>query len=84
MLSPSHPGPYLATHLAMRDRTVNLLRLVTPAPVVSQLVRVEGCSTSAQERANECAFPTTDRTAEYCTRAGSDAGGQFVAMPIPE
>src|SRR6185369_10621104 len=46
-LSPSHPGPYKATHLAMCDRTVNLWRLVTPAPVVSQFVRVERCSTSA-------------------------------------
>ena len=84
MLSPSHPGPYKATHLAMCDRTVNLLRLVTPVPVVSQFVRVERCSTSAQECANDCAFLTTDRTAEYRTRANSNAGGQFVAMPIPE
>lgn len=83
MLSPSHPGPYKATHLAMCDRTVNFSRLKS-APVVSQFVRVERCSTSTQQCADYCAFPATDCAANYGTRASSDSGGQLVAMLIPE
>ena len=45
MLSPSHPGPYKATHLAMCDRTVIETSLVASSPFpVSKFVGVKGCS----------------------------------------
>ena len=60
MLSPSHPGPYKATHLAMRDRT--LVQHLEASPVsISQFVSVDGRSRSTYDSANDCALLTTNR-----------------------
>jgi len=67
----------------MCDRTVNLSGLES-APVVSEFVRVERCSTSTQQRADYGAFSATYGAAKYRTCAESNTGGQFVAMLIPE
>ncbi len=85
MLSPSHPGPDKATHLAMRDRTVSTGLVATAAPVfISKLVGVERCSTATYQGANHCALLTTNRCAYCRARACSDTSGKLVAMPIPE
>ena len=86
MLSPSHPGPYKATHLAMRDRTVwTGLVATAAAPVfISNSVGVKRRSAATDYRAKDCALLTTNRCANYRARACSDTGGKFVAMPIPE
>ena len=74
MLSPSHPGPYKATHLAMRDRT--LVQHLEASPVsISQFVSVEGRSRSTYDGADDCALLTTNRCAYRGTRASSDSSG---------
>ena len=83
MLSPSHPGPYKATHLAMRDRTCYGNLIASPV-VVSNPVGVDCCSTSTDDGAKQCALLPTSHCAYCGARANSDAGGQLVAMTFPK
>ena len=85
MLSPSHPGPDKATHFSMRDRTVVRNRSVgSPVSVVSQLVGIKRCSTSACDSANDGALLATDQSAKHCSGAEACGGRQLIAMLIPE
>ena len=85
MLSPSHPGPYKATHLAMRDRTVNETNLVASAPLlVSNSVGVNRGSTSTDYCAKDCALLAANRCAYCRAGAGSDTSRELVAMAIPK
>ena len=74
MLSPSHPGPYKATHLAMRDRTVIKTGLVASPVVVSNSVGVERRSTTTCYGANDRALLTTNCCAYCGARTRSDSG----------
>jgi hypothetical protein len=81
VLSPSRPGPYKATHLAMRDRTVIQTGLIASSSispvvvVISNSVGIECRSTSAYDRADNRAFLTTDCSANCGAGARSNRRG---------
>ena len=89
MLSPSHPGPHKATHLAMCDRTLltTLVASALPLPivlVVSDSVGVKCCSSATDDRADDCAFLTTYHRTDCRTCSGANRRGQLVAVLIPK
>ena len=75
MLSPSHPGPYKATHLAMCDRTLVQPLSSVALFFISNSVGVNCGSRSTYDSANDCALLTTSRCAYRGACASSDSGG---------
>lgn len=89
MLSPSHPGPHKATHLAMRDRTLLTTLVASALPpitvvVVSNSVGVKCRPSATDDRADDCTFLTTHRSTYCRTCSGANRRGQLVAVLIPK
>ena len=82
MLSPSHPGPHKATHLAMCDRTFSETVLVTPVTIpvsvfafVADSVGVERCSTTTGYRSDNRTLLAANEAADYSSCTSTSGGG---------